>query len=53
MVFKSDKGRYKCGKNEKKMFGKYKVEKLMDGLYALDDGRDSSFYVLEGSKKPR
>ena len=38
-------------KNEKKMFGKYKVEKLMDGLYALDDGRDSSFYVLEGSEK--
>ncbi len=33
------------------MFGKYKVEKLMDGLYALDDGRDSSFYVLEGSEK--
>lgn len=33
------------------VFGEYKVEKLMDGLYALDDGKDSSFYVLEGSQK--
>lgn len=38
-------------KNEKQMLGKYQVEKLMDGLYALDDGKDSSFYVLEGSEK--
>lgn len=31
--------------------GEYKIEKLQDGLYAIDDSDDSSFYVVEGTQR--
>lgn len=31
--------------------GEYKIEKLRDGLYAIDDSDDSSFYVVEGTQR--
>ncbi len=34
----------------KEKFGEYTIEKLREGLYAVEDENESSFYVIEGEK---
>ena len=36
---------------DKKCIGEYTIEKLQEGLYAIDDDGDSSFYVVEGRQR--